>query len=235
MVSEKSKNESASDSKTSFCAYGVTASSVFNTLSSLDAPLSEPTIFSPTTNVPLTTLISSTLVEASQLLTMAVVLLADPVTVSLNIKFPELPTLGEPMVIVGATVYPTPASVMRIDVTMPAELISAVADAVVPIPGPAMVTSGATLYPLPPSETVMIPIVPSAISVVAATPAPPPPTKDIPGATVYPNPGLIIQHLELYHLLCFHNNQPNQISSLQYQPLFDQCSEQKIWRLLEVR
>ena len=93
---------------------------------------------------------------------------------------------------VGAKVYPTPASITLIEVTIPAELIIDTAIAVVPIPGELIVTRGGEVYPDPPFVIVIIPIIPLEISVVAATPIPPPPTKLTPGATEYPYPGLVI-------------------------------------------
>ena len=70
------------------------------------------------------------------------------------------------------------------EVTIPAALIRDTAVAVVPIPGELIVTSGGELYPDPPLVTVIIPMIPLAISVVAAAPTPPPPIKLTPGATV---------------------------------------------------
>ena len=124
LVSEKSKIESASLSKISLSAYGVTTSSVLIILSCRDAPLSEPTIVSPTSNDPVTTLISRTPVEESQVFTTPVVELIDPVTVSLNIKSPVLTKFGSLIVIVGVITYFAPLSVNLIEVTIPAELIT---------------------------------------------------------------------------------------------------------------
>ena len=78
-------------------------------------------IDSPATNDPEITETSRIFVIALQDLTLAVVLLMEPVTTSLKIYVPVLPTLGDPIVIVGAEVYPTPASLILIAVTIPAE------------------------------------------------------------------------------------------------------------------
>ena len=79
---------------------------------------------------------------------------------------------GALRVIVGVspTVYPIPASFHLTAVTIPAELITALAVAVVPTPGPAIVTVGSVIYPEPPAVTVTITSVPSAIILVAAAP-----------------------------------------------------------------
>ena len=74
---------------------------------------------------------------------------------------------------------------------VPAELTTAIADAVVPIPGPLMVTEGAVVYPEPPSVIVTTPTTLSLIIVVAAAPTPSLLLLNIttPGLSVYPIPG----------------------------------------------
>jgi hypothetical protein len=89
------------------------------------------------------------------------------------------------------TVYPTPASVILIAVTIPAELIRAVAVAVVPIPGELKLLMVKIVYPDPPFVIVIIPTIPSAISVVAAAPTPPPPIKKL----------LVLQYIHIQDLL----------------------------------
>ena len=76
------------------------------------ALLSDPVIVSPIVKSPVKLEIFKVLVEAFQDLTIAVVPLLDPVIVSVSIKLP-LPLLyGEPIVTVGASVYPAPAFVI---------------------------------------------------------------------------------------------------------------------------
>ena len=78
---------------------------------------------------------------------------------------------------------------------VPAELTTATAVAVVPIPGELNVTIGDVEYPEPPLEIVTIPTAPFDILVVAAAPIPVslyPGIKTIPGFAVYPNPGFVI-------------------------------------------
>ena len=82
------------------------------TRNSYDAPEVPPTKVSPLVNSPATVATISILVDASQVLTLAVVLLEEPVTISLKTNVPE-PILSEPATtMVGATEYPTPAFVM---------------------------------------------------------------------------------------------------------------------------
>jgi hypothetical protein len=129
-------------------------------------------------NVPLTLATSSTLVDEFQVLTLAVVPLVCPVITSLNTKSPVESISGEPTVIVGATLYPKPAFVILISVTVPAAFStgSNSADAV-ETPDRKIsfesVIDGAVVYPLPPELTVTIPRTPSAIPDVAAAPVPP--------------------------------------------------------------
>ena len=82
-----------------------------DTLSSYDAPDVPPTIDSPRESSSYITNLNSLVVEL-QVLTLAVVPLTDPVTISLNwnVPDPELPDAA--IDIVGATEYPTPAFVM---------------------------------------------------------------------------------------------------------------------------
>ena len=76
------------------------------------APEVAPVKVSPFVNEPETFATSRTLVSPFQDLTLAVVPLEEPVTVSLNTKFPVfVPPVGASIEIVGATEYPTPVFV----------------------------------------------------------------------------------------------------------------------------
>ena len=68
---------------------------------------------------------------------------------------------------------------------VPAELTTAIADAVVPIPGPLIVTEGAVVYPEPPSVIVTTQTTLSLMIVVASAPtaSSPPPKITTPGLT----------------------------------------------------
>ena len=68
----------------------------------------DPTIFSPIVNSPETVPTSRVLVSEFQVLTLAVVPLEDPVTISLKENVPEPELSGLPITSVGATEYPTP-------------------------------------------------------------------------------------------------------------------------------
>ena len=72
----------------------------------------DPTIVSPTLKVPVTLPSSSTLVFVFQVLTLALVPLVEPVTSSLNTNVPISEDPGSSIVMVGASVYPIPVSVM---------------------------------------------------------------------------------------------------------------------------
>ena len=98
-------------------------------------------MFSPTINVPLTVPISSLFVTEFQDFTLAVTPLIEPVTTSLYSYVPEPVRFGFTILTVGAIVYPNPAFVIRIEVTDPPALMTAVpvADA---IPTPVNITLG---------------------------------------------------------------------------------------------
>ena len=155
-----------------------------------NAPDVEPTIFSPATNCPDTVPTSRTLVVQFHILTLAVVPLDDPVTISLKTNVPD-PVLSEfPTTTFGATEYPRPALVMYIAVIVPAALTIAVAAAetvVTPVSNISFVKLivGESTYPEPPDVTVIIPTTPSPIVEVTAAPVPlPPPDILTEGATV---------------------------------------------------
>ena len=103
--------------------------------------------------------------------------------------------------IVGGWVYPAPAFVRKMLVTLPARPTLAIPVAVqavypipVPIPpGSLNVTFGglAGLYPAPPSVIVIIPTVPGAILAYASAPFPPPPCRSTEGASEYPHPAFV--------------------------------------------
>ena len=63
-------------------------------------------------NSPVTVPTSRTFVVAFQVLTLAVVPLEDPVTISLNANVPDPELSGLPTEIVGVVEYPRPALVM---------------------------------------------------------------------------------------------------------------------------
>ena len=90
---------------------------------------------------------------------------------------------------IGDTVYPTPALESLIPLIVPAALTIAVPIAVLPERGAENVIVGglSAEYAAPPLETVMIPTPPVvAIPTVTATPVPPPPWNTTEGGTVYP-------------------------------------------------
>ena len=84
-----------------------------------------PVSVSPTVNVPSTEATSRILVEPFQVLTLAVVPLVPPVTISLKRNVPEEVNDGSENVIltVSLEVYPAPAFVHPKKVTIPALLI----------------------------------------------------------------------------------------------------------------
>ena len=91
---------------------------------------------------------------------------------------------------IGDTVYPTPALESLIPLIVPAALTIAVPIAVLPERGAENVIVGglSAEYAAPPLETVMIPTPPVvAIPTVTATPVPPPPWNTTEGGTVYRN------------------------------------------------
>ena len=101
---------------------------------------------------------------------------------------------------IGDTVYPTPALESLIPLIVPAALTMAVPIAVLPERGAENVIVGglSAEYAAPPLETVMIPTPPVvAIPTVTATPVPPPPWNTTEGGTVYPAPGLVSSILSI--------------------------------------
>jgi len=91
---------------------------------------------------------------------------------------------------VGGTVYPRPAFVIRIDVIVPAvETLTVAAAETEDIP--ANITDGEITYPDPAFVTVIIPTIPSPSVAVAVAPFPPPPINLTPGVTVYPYPAFV--------------------------------------------
>ncbi len=143
-------------------------------LSFLEALDAVPTIDSPGVNDPETVATSNTLVITFQDLTLAVVPLVEPVTISLKTKVPT-PTIcgGFAIVIIGDVVYPNPAFVILIWVIVPAALTIAVAAADT-VAIPVNVIVGMSTYPPPSFVIVIIPTTPSPIVVVAAAPTPSP-------------------------------------------------------------
>ena len=88
------------------------------------APEVEPVNVSPTENDPDTLEISRTFVIEFQDLTLAVTLLVDPVTISLNTNSPLEVEDGSEIVISGGSIYLFPLSVTLILVTVPAALMT---------------------------------------------------------------------------------------------------------------
>ena len=81
-------------------------------LRTLVAPDVDPVKVSPAEKLPETLATSRTFVSASQDLTLAVVLLVEPVIISLNAKLPVfVPEIGAAIETVGATEYPAPVFV----------------------------------------------------------------------------------------------------------------------------
>ena len=104
---------SAAVSISKLSAYGSLSIVLSIVLSVLVAPEVDPVKVSPAENLPETLATSRTFVSASQDLTLAVVLLVDPVIISLNAKFPVFdPPGGAATETVGATEYPAPAFVI---------------------------------------------------------------------------------------------------------------------------
>ena len=106
---------SASVSIISLSEYPSSTAKASIDLSFLEALDAVPTIDSPGVNYPETDETSNTLVMTFQDLTLAVVPLVEPVTISLKTKVPT-PTIcgGFAIVIIGDVVYPNPAFVILI-------------------------------------------------------------------------------------------------------------------------
>ena len=121
--SEKSIIESAAVSISKLSANGSLSGVLSSVLRGLEAPEVDPTTVSPTLKVPSTLATSRTPVVEFQVLTLAVVLVADPVITSLNAKSPVPPDPGDSIVIVGVRTYLFPESVISILETFPAPLI----------------------------------------------------------------------------------------------------------------
>jgi hypothetical protein len=81
-----------------------------------------PVIVSPRLNSPETDPTSRVFVSELNTLTLAVVPLEDPVTISLNWNVPDPDPSASPIVTVGGITYPKPPSVILIEVIVPAEL-----------------------------------------------------------------------------------------------------------------
>ena len=108
----KSNISSAAVSILKLSAYSSLSGSTLINLITCVAPDLDPVTVSPTWNpVPPTVATSKTLVSSSHTLTLAVVVEAEPVTISLKIKLPLDPKSGSETVIVGAILYPAPALV----------------------------------------------------------------------------------------------------------------------------
>ena len=181
---------SASVSIISLSEYPSSTAKASIDLSFLEALDAVPTIDSPGVNDPETVETSNTLVMTFQDLTLAVVPLVEPVTISLKTKVPT-PTIcgGFAIVIIGDVVYPNPAFVILIWVIVPAALTIAVAAAET-VEIPVNVIVGMPTYPPPPFVIVIIPTTPSPIVDVAAA-LTPSPIKNTWLPNEYPRPRII--------------------------------------------
>ena len=136
----KSNISSAAVSILKLSAYSSISGSTLITLITCVAPDLDPVTVSPIWNPAHPTVATSrTLVSSSHTLTRAVVVEAEPVTISLKIKLPLDQKSVSETVIVGAILYPAPALVILIAVIVPAVLTTAVAAA------PAVVTPASNI------------------------------------------------------------------------------------------